>query len=307
MINYEWYRELGGKLLVHGEGEITWNFGLLALGSGVQYPDLYSRAPHLRGTGAGKNVLLYEAARQVMGRDLDPGPQRIGDCVSWGWGGAVDLLACVQIETGGLPQEFGWDLRTCTEAVYALSRVEYGNLDGSYSDGSVGSWAAEAVSKGGTLSRRRLGDYDPKRAKTWGAKGLPDDLEPEARNQLVRTVTLVTSYEQARDAIANGYPVPICSGVGFEGRRDSEGFIRRRGSWAHCMKLVATRDDGRPGLLCLNSWGNDHAGEPKGEYDIPDNGWWISPEDCNAILRERDSYAVSQFMGYPSQEIPWIF
>src|SRR5438045_905166 len=37
-------------------------------------------APHLGGTGAGKVVLLYEAARKVMGRDLDPGPQRIGDC-----------------------------------------------------------------------------------------------------------------------------------------------------------------------------------------------------------------------------------
>lgn len=304
----EFYRSVGGVKIVEGDtGEIVWNFGVFAIGSGRGTPTFADRAPHLIGTGAGKTVLLYEAARQVMGQDLDPGPQKIGDCVSWGWSGSVDLVACVQIATGGMPQQFNWDLRTCTEATYALSRVEYGNLDGSYSDGSVGSWAAEAVSKGGTLSRKRLGPYDPQRAKQWGAKGLPDDLEPEARQQLVKTVALVTTYEQARDAIANGYPVAVCSGVGYEGKRDQDGFIRRRGSWAHCMKYVACRDDGKPGLLQAQSWGLDHAGEPKGQYDIPDNCWWVTPEDANAQLREQDSFALSQFMGYPAQTIPWIF
>src|SRR5213083_1325352 len=64
-------------------------------------------APHLGGTGASKVVLLYEAARKVMGRDLDPGPQRIGDCVSWAWSGSVDLLACLEV-LREQAEEFSW-------------------------------------------------------------------------------------------------------------------------------------------------------------------------------------------------------
>lgn len=263
-------------------------------------------AQSIQGSGAGKTVLLYEAARQVWGRDLDPGPQKIGDCVSWGFAGAVDLLACQEVLKGEA-EEHSWELRTCTEAVYALSRCEYGNLDGSMQDGSVGAWAAEAVTKGGTLSRKRLGEYDPRRAKQWGARGLPDELEPEAKEHLVKTATLVTSFEQARDAIANGYPISVCSNQGFSQSRDKDGFCRPKGSWAHCMKWIAGRDDARPGILNMNSWGNDSPRGPKGEHDIPDGSWWIDAEVVERMLRSRDTFALSQFDGYPAQTIPWIF
>lgn len=273
--------------------------------SRLPMPFFSAAAADLSGTGAGKTVLLYEACRKVMGRDHDPGPQKIGDCVSWGWSGCVDILACLEALRDGL-EEFSWELRTCTEAMYALSRVEFGNFDGSYEDGSVGAWASEAASKGGTLSRKRLGEYDPQRAKEWGAKGLPNDLEPEARQHLVKTVSMVTSFEQARDAIANGYPVAVCSGVGFNGKRDSAGFIRRRGGWNHCMKFIGSDDQGRPGLLNANSWGNDHADEPKGAHDIPANCWWVDAEDCDRMLKERDSFALSQFDGYKRQNLDWL-
>lgn len=303
----DFLRSVGGVMIAQGDGEIAWNFGLIGPpGVGAKgMPEFGQLAPHLVGAGAGKVVLLYEAARKVMGRDLDLGPQKIGDCVSWGWSGSVDLVACVSALSGSW--EFSWDMRTCTEAMYALSRVEYGNFDGSYQDGSVGSWAAKAASKGGTLTRKRLGAYDPRRAKEWGAKGLPDDLEPDARLHLVKTVSLVTTFEQARDAIASGYPVPVCSGQGFSQRRDNQGFDRASGSWAHCMKFVGARDDARPGLLCMNSWGVDGVSGPKGEFDIPDGSFWVDAQTCTRMLREQDSYAVSNFDGYPAQTIPWVF
>ncbi len=78
-------------------------------------------APLLRASD--KPVLLYEVFRKVCGRDLDPGPQKIGDCVSWGFAGSVDLLAAVETQLES--EEYNYDLRVCTEAVYALSRVEY--------------------------------------------------------------------------------------------------------------------------------------------------------------------------------------
>lgn len=305
----ELFRSVGGVPMIQGGAEAAWFFGWIPRQATVE---AYLKGRELRlfgdvghglaGTGAGKAVLLYEAVRQVWGRDLDLGPQLIGDCVSWGYSGCVDLIACVEV-VAGEAERHSWELRTCTEALYALSRVEYGDLDGSYADGSFGAWAAAAVRQGGTLSRERLGPYDPQRAKEWGARGLPDELEPEARQHLIRNIALVRTFEEARDAIANGYPVAVCSAQGFQMVRDEDGFAQPSGTWYHCMKFIAARDDSRPGLLCMNSWGDQHSG-PKGKYDIPDGSFWVDAEVCTRMFQNRtnggpDSYALSQFSGYP--------
>jgi hypothetical protein len=158
MSDDELFRRVGGVPLIRGPQDVAWFFGWLP---NPHATDSYLRrrrrplfsdaGSHLSGSGAGKIVLLYEAVRKVWGKDLDVGPQKIGDCVSWGFSGCVDLIACVEV-VAGEAEEHSWELRTCTEATYALSRVEYGNLDGSYDDGSHGVWAAEALRSGGTLS-----------------------------------------------------------------------------------------------------------------------------------------------------------
>jgi hypothetical protein len=290
MSDEEFYKSVGGVLLPRGDKEVAWYFGWVPAQPDV---DAYLRkrplelfsdvGKHLASSGAGKTVLLYEAARNVWGRDLDPGPQLIGDCVSWGFSGCVDLVACIEV-LAGEAEGFSWGLRTCTEALYALSRVEYGNLDGSSEDGSRGAWASAAVLQGGTLSRQRLGAYDPDRAKRWGASGLPDELEPEAREHLIRKSTLVRTFEEARDAIANGYSIAVCSSQGFKLVRDAEGFAAPSGTWYHCMKFIGSRDDHRPGLLCMNSWGSDRPLGPKGEHDIPDGSFWVDAEVCTHMF-----------------------
>lgn len=118
--------------------------------------DVRQRGPHLSKSGSQQVVLLYKAVRDVWDRDLDVGPQPIGDCVSWGFAGCVDLMACVEIAAGEA-EAHAWEMRTETEAVYALSRVEYGDFDGSQEDGSYSSRGAAAVKQSGTHSRRVLG------------------------------------------------------------------------------------------------------------------------------------------------------
>lgn len=260
----------------------------------------------IRGTGQGKVVLLYEAVRKVTGRDHDPGPQEIGDCVGWGFAGCVDILACIEILQGE-NEHFDWEHRTSTEFVYAMSRVDYGKLGGSYSDGSVGAWAAKAVNRGGVVPRKVVGEYSGKRAREWGAKGAPLELKNLATSHKIRTVSLVKTYEEARDLIANGYPIAVCSGVGFNRVRDEKGFLKRKGSWAHCMKFIAVNDNSsRPGLLCANSWGSDWPAGPKGEFDIPPNAFWVDAETCDKMLAEGDSFALSAFDGYPAQKLDWL-
>lgn len=264
-------------------------------------PVFAASAAPLQGSGAKQVRLLYQDVRKVIGRDIIL-TQTVGDCVSQGWAQAVDYVACTQISAGKRQR---WVALCATEAIYALSRVEVGG-NRIRGDGSVGSWAAKAVTQFGTLRRMQYGsvdlrNYSGELARKWGSRGLPDELEPIARERTVETTSLVTSYEQARDAIFNGYPVPVCSNQGFSDVRDSDGFMRPQGSWAHCMVFTACDDaHRRPGLLCQNSWGPNWISGPK-RHDQPDGSGWVDAEDCDRMLRlQPDSYAVSGFRGFPS-------
>lgn len=295
----ELYIAAGGIRRTEKNGEETWDFGFIPEEE-LAEPLPGSRAPafstahaDLLGAGAGQTTLLYEAARQVMGRDLDIGPQKSIDCVSWGVGGAIDLRACVEVLVGER-EAYAWDLRVCTEALHALARVEHsGGIRGTNSvRGTI------AARDGGTLSRRLLGPYSGARAEAWAKSGLPDQYEAVAREHRARDISRVDRFSEARDAIFNGYPVVVGSNIGFRqgGRRDNEGFAQRWGRWRHCMKFVAEKDDQRPGLLCINSW-SPNAG-PKGAYAIPDGSFWVDARDVDAMLGQGGGFAIGGFEGY---------
>lgn len=259
----------------------------------------------LQESGKGKIVLLHKAVISAIGR-FPIHNQTIGDCVSHGFGLAVDVLKCVEIVVSGEDEEFVSE--TATEAIYAYSRVEIGGGRLGSGDGSVGAWAAKAV-QFGTLLRQKypsvdLTAYSGALAKSWGMPraGLPDALEGIARLHPVRTSSLVTSYEQVRDAIANGYPVAICSQQGFGDRRDEKGFARPSGTWSHCMAVTGIDDsDSRPGALVNNSWGPDWIGGPK-RHDQPDGSFWADAEVIDRMVsRDPDSHVISGYDGYPKQ------
>jgi hypothetical protein len=272
--------------------------------SSLRRPVFGVAAAPLRDTGKGKTVLLHKHLEKVAGQ-FRVHHQTIGDCVSHGWGLAVDILKAVEISLHGERER--WAAETATEPIYAFSRVEVGGGRLGNGDGSIGAWAARAVAEYGTLLRQKYGRndlrrYSGNRARTWGRRGagVPDELEPTSRQHPVRTVSLVTSYEDARDAIANGYPVPVCSNQGFRDRRDSQGFAKASGSWAHCMCFVAVDDQKeRPGLLCVNSWGPHWINGPK-RHGQPDGSFWVDADTVDRMLRrDPDSYSVSGFEGYP--------
>lgn len=262
-------------------------------------------ASPLKDTGKNKVVLLHKALEDVAGQ-FRVHSQTIGDCVSHGWGLGVDILKAVEIKLKGEHEQ--WKTETATEPLYAFSRVEVGGGRLGNGDGSIGAWMAKAVSEYGTLLREKYDSYDLRKysgskARDWGRKGrgVPDILEPTAREHPVRTVSLVTSYEEARDAIANGFPVPVCSMQGFRDKRDKEGFSKPSGSWAHCMCFVAVDDKHkREGLLCVNSWGPNWISGPK-RHGQPEGSFWVDADVADKMLRrDPDSYSMSGFEGYPN-------
>jgi len=269
-------------------------------------------APHLRGTGKGKKVILYDAQQIVLGKILSYMLQAIGDCVGHMGGRIADSLTCVEIAIKGERER--WIAPASSESGYALSRVEIGGGRLGNSDGSTGAWMAKAMLDFGVLVRQvyeaggetfDLREYSGTLAKLWGRTGLPDVLEPIAKEHPFKTVSLVDSYEEARDAIANGYPVGVCSMQGFEGAtRDKDGFIQPRGTWPHAMVFGACWDDEkRPGLALDNkSWGDDWVKGPLAD-GLPPGVAWVDAEVCDKMLRGKDSFAYSQYVGYPAQDL----
>ena len=255
----------------------------------------------IEGTGRGKTVLLHKVLEKVHG-SFPIHLQTIGDCVSHGYGTGIDVLTAVEIELRGEPEVWPGAM-TATEWIYGTSRVLQGGGRLGNEDGSLGAWAQAAVKQHGTLLRQAYGDvdlssYDGSVAKDWGNAGLPRELETIADEHPVQTTALVDSYEEARDAIANGYPVPVCSNQGFEQQRDDEGFARPKGKWAHCMVFVSVDDIGmRPGLLCINSWGTDWISGPT-RHGQPQGSFWVDADVADSMLRQGDSYALSNFQGY---------
>lgn len=265
------------------------------------------------------DIFYWEVEQQFLGSirpSWDQGP--IGTCVSFGWGRGCNDLMILEIAKGG--ESEAYDEEVATEPIYALSRVEIGGQRNSYSDGSVGAWAADAVTKFGILLRKVYGStdlskYDTKRAKEWGAKGLPDDLEPIAKEHPVKKTALVQSSEEIKAAILNLYPVPICSNVGFTTKRQG-GFCRPSGQWNHCMLVrgFGTVKGNKPAFAIQNSWG-DYLGSEQAnfilesgrEVTLPSGCFLIEQDAMERIAKQRDSFAVSAFQGFPAQTFQWIF
>jgi hypothetical protein len=289
------FSELGGW--IHDPAEVQRTLASLP------HPYFAAAAPRLARSGTDRTVLLYKAFQEVNGgRYLDYPAQQIGDCVGQGFGHGVDLLGAVQIVIGRTSEVF---TQTATEAVYAMARVDVGRLYGCdlEEDGAVGAWAAKAVSTIGTLSRDLVGPYDGRRAKQWGACGVPRDLETKAVAHKVKTTSLVTTFEELEDALANGYPVTVCSDQGFTLERDDAGFCAPLGTWGHCMLIVGVRADLRSGACIFQSWGSDVPSGPLA-LDQPPNSFWADRVVVERMLAMGDSWALSHFGGYPHQDLP---
>jgi hypothetical protein len=260
------------------------------------------------GSGSGKQATWWMAMRQANDKDYIL-HQTIGDCVSQGAATAVDYIRAVQIANGH-PEPHKTFLYTATEGIYGSSRIEVGGgrISG---DGSTGAWGAKAVNTYGTLLRQTYGSFDlttysGNRARAWGKTGLPDPLEPTSRMHLVRTVSRIRTYQESIDALVNGYFITIASNQGFGptsgNKRDSEGFLRPSGKWAHQMALIGFDDSyRRPGVLIMNSWGPNWVGGPK-RLDQPSGSFWCDAEVLEKnILQRGEGWVFSQFDGYQKQ------
>jgi hypothetical protein len=263
-------------------------------------PVFGASAHSLYGSGKGKLSLPFKA---LLDFDSGFGPsekQTTGDCVSHSTRNAVDITRAVEIKNGDRED---FVARGATEAIYQ-SRSHMGQ-------GMTCSGAARYVHQnGGVLVRKDYGDVDlSKYNSSLGArKKIPNNVyKTEAQKHQVKTISNIRTIVEARDALANGYALSVCSGYGFSSRRDSNGIAKRSSGWNHAMCWIAC-DDTNERLketlyLVQNSWGKWNSG-PRVNGQ-PEGSFWIREKDARGMLSGGGGWVFSDVDGFPARKIDW--
>jgi hypothetical protein len=260
-------------------------------------------ASNLYSSGEGKLALLYKSVQKFDPTFGAHERQTTGDCVSHSTRNAVDVTRSHEI-IRGQAEEFV--ARSATEAIYG-SRGHGGQ-------GMSCSVAARFVHQNGGILLRKdygfvdLSTYDSRVGTRWGSRGgVPAEVKDEGKKHQVKTISMIKTVEEARDAIANGYALSVCSNYGFSSKRNKDGIARRSGSWNHAMSWVAM-DDSREIhdetlFLIQNSWGVFNGG-PK-RHDQPDGSFWIREKDARGMLSQNGAWVFSDVDGFPPRKVDW--
>jgi len=267
-----------------------------------------------------EKVCLWDAFRQVNGKDKPTNYQSIGSCVGQG-------KECAEAYT--LSNTVLADPSQRYEQIfepygYAQSRVCSG-ITGN-SDGSTGSGAAEAATKFGALFieyDQTLESYlkysdDGKTLnqpgqleKQWGNRGAPAKYIELGKKQLVKSTANLRNTDQCRDALVNKYAITIASNWGGNMKPQVKNGVllnQRATTWNHQMAVIAYWDHTDLGEIfwIQNSWGwFVHGICPTG---APGGGFWVLKRDLQFICDQGETFAYSPFVdGFHADWVPWIF
>jgi hypothetical protein len=193
---------------------------------------LFSQAADstIKDSGKGKLALPYKLVQEfdaMFGADEN---QLTGDCTSHGTRNATTISVVCDIKVRFEAEKYPG--RLATEAIYGAR--------GHGGEGMAVIFAMQYLQKKGIALRKKYGPYDltkynPKVGMNWGRTGTPKIVTDETKSNLIQDFALITTVEELRDSIYNGYGVANGSNIGFNAKaRDKNGIVRRNGSWGHC-------------------------------------------------------------------------
>lgn len=294
----------------------------IAAAGGMPVGAMACSAYGLVGSGAGKLSLAFRAIDDVYPDSLPGGAQGRGDCVSWSTRNACLITMCTDIMSGE-PDEVSGKLEgapaVSDEARIngVLSTEAFYNWRRHGGDGwSCGSAVDVAMHESGLWLRKKYDEigvdftrYSSKNAGLYGRSPPPESWLAIGKNHLVRTATVLESFEELRDMIANGYGVTSCGGEGFSNQRNEDGVSSRRGSWAHAMAYGAVDDRdvikqkyGEPLVMLIQSWGEWNSGPRRilgTSIDIPVGAFWVKW----SAIKNREMIALSGVPGWPPKKL----
>jgi hypothetical protein len=252
------------------------------------------------------DVRLWQLIAHSGGEYPSADHQLTGDCTAWGATHALMGTQGGQASRGD-PIEVK---RPSPLGLYA-ARVDVwapqiGGVRRLPAAGCTGAAVARMAQQFGVLfdDTPGLPSYSRAEADRWGRQGMPEQFRDIAARHKVRTVARITTVDEARDAICNYYGCTIASPWGNPRhqykRQDGRWVAQRTGTWMHQMCI-----DGYDGRFATkyfhvtNSW-------PKSQHpapidDSPAGGFWITAAELAWILRHNDSWAFSDFQGFPAR------
>ncbi len=233
----------------------------------------------------------------------------VGSCTGNAAACVVTTLSACEIVMSQKPHEF--KAFASADALYGLGR-EKANMLGQSGDGCYGASLAEAVTDFGTLYCMHyesagidLTNYNEKRCKKFGTKGVGNMLKTIAADHQVLNAVNVKNAKEAWSLIGSGYPINVCSNVGFQNKRGPEGVIEPAGTWNHAMAITARRTSAKYGRLFLiqNSWGDDWNATGYTD-DEPNCSFWVRESVVDKMLKQGDSFAYSGLNGFRKTNLP---
>ena len=254
-------------------------------------------------------------------KDHKPFYQETGSCVGCGLGMALWCLESVEVNYQGQLED---PICPFWLLPYGKSR-EIAGMFGR-GEGSFGSAAIEAIQRYGTLQSNFSGvpKYEVKDgALVWGEQAEMNWSDGTAIKQsfldigkkyIVKTAARITSVEEAKAALINGYPLTCASNWGGEMNPKVQGkdpktsilLNRRVTTWGHQMCCLGwmMHPEFKDVFYIQNSWGNSFQGSPK-NFDETDGGFWISAKDMQWIIKDGEVFAISNFAGFPARKLDW--
>lgn len=273
----------------------------------LRYRSFSATPAYLAGDPPPAEVYLWKAHLKLFGI-LPPSKNQgaIGSCVSFGTNNAVARTLAVAVAFAGAPYDYK-DI--AEEVTYGGGRQQICH-QGAGGDGTNGSCCAKFVQQYGVCPREKVAGYDLTTysvplCRQFGNKGAPKEILEAMKDNKVKDITLIRTWTEAKTCLANGWGVAICSGVGFESKRDANGIKQARGSWPHCMCLDGyCTIDGKEYGHIENSWGDEEG--PTGPGSPSKAGFWAAATTVGRMLGAGDSWAFSDVQGWPPRKINWF-
>ena len=262
------------------------------------------------------NAFLWKLALKTRGTGIPVLNQlAVGSCVGHGFATAINYAIAVQSALRRGPP-IDPNVFIAPEVIYGGSRVNANGMRRPFPmDGSTGADAARFITTDGCCDRGIYGPYDVSKysesmCRRLGQDGIRGELLDACRKNIVGSAALVKTGDELKKAILQGYPVAVCSNVGFarQSSRDADGFLEARGQWMHCMAFIGFRKD-KNAFYCMNSWGENWITGPTGPGEPPPGGFWVKFETAHRMMTQGDSYAISNVKGFPRRKInpnDWI-
>jgi hypothetical protein len=268
---------------------------------------LFSQAADstIKDSGKGKLALPYKFVKEFDLKFGEDENQTTGDCTSMGTRNGCTISLVSDIKSRFEAEKYPG--RLATETIYGARRHS--------GEGMAVIFAVEYLKKHGIALRKKYGKYDLTKYDSrigtrWGSTGVPKEVTDETKENTISDFALITTVQEARDSLYNGYGLTVGSNYGFTNKRDKNGISRQSGSWGHCMAWIGMDDTRQRSdellFLIQNSWGPNWNGGPL-ILGQPLGSFWITETDAQGMLNQKQAYAISNVNGFPSRDIDWSF